>query len=163
MVEVELVGVRVELPGNTPIVLLRELSGSRRLLPILIGDAEARAIVYAVDAIPTPRPMTHDLLKNVLDDLGARVTRIVVTELRDRTFYAELHLELGGKTTVVSSRPSDAIALAVRTSTQIFVAESVLDEAGYNEEEKGSPPEPDEVIAEFQRFIESVNPDDFNS
>ena len=79
MVEVELVGVRVELPGNTPIVLLREMSGARRLLPILIGDAEARAIVYAVDSIPTPRPMTHDLLKSVLDELGVTVRQIVVT------------------------------------------------------------------------------------
>lgn len=163
MVEVELVGVRVELPGNTPIVLLRELSGSRRLLPILIGDAEARAIVYAVDSIPTPRPMTHDLLKNVLEQMNVTVSKIVVTELRDRTFYAELHLTQAGATTVVSSRPSDAIALAVRTATTIYVAEAVLDEAGYNEEDKASAAEPDEVIAEFQRFIESVNPDDFNS
>jgi bifunctional DNase/RNase len=162
MVEVELVGVRVELPGNTPIVLLREMSGARRLLPILIGDAEARAIVYAVDSIPTPRPMTHDLLKSVLDELGVTVRQIVVTELRDRTFYAELHLERGGTTSIVSSRPSDAIALAVRTGTTIFVAESVLDEAGYSEDERPAA-EQDEVIAEFQRFIDSVNPDDFKS
>jgi bifunctional DNase/RNase len=162
MVEVELVGVRVELPGNTPIVLLREMSGARRLLPILIGDAEARAIVYAVDSIPTPRPMTHDLLKSVLDELGVTVRQIVVTELRDRTFYAELHLERAGTTSIVSSRPSDAIALAVRTGTTIFVAESVLDEAGYSEDVRPAA-EQDEVIAEFQRFIDSVNPDDFKS
>lgn len=159
MVEVELIGVRVEVPGNTPVVLLRERSGARRQLPILIGDAEARAIQFALERIPTPRPMTHDLFRDVLDGLGVQVVRVSVTELRDRTFFAELHLSHAGNATVVSSRPSDAIALAVRTGSPIFVAESVLDEAGFAEEAK--PPVEDEVIAQFKEFIESVNPDDF--
>lgn len=166
MVEVELVEVRVEMPGNTPIVLLRERSGARRLLPILIGDAEARAIVYAVDRIQTPRPMTHDLFRDVLETLGVGVRQIVVTELRDRTFFAELHLVEGENRSVVSARPSDAIALAVRTGCPIFVHDAVLDEAGYVEEERERPaddPQPDEVIAQFKDFLESVNPEDFKS
>ena len=166
MVEVELVEVRVEMPGNTPIVLLRERTGSQRLLPILIGDAEAHAIVYAVDRIQTPRPMTHDLFRDVLETLGIGLRQIVVTELRDRTFYAELHLVEGENASIVSARPSDAIALAVRTGCPIFVDESVIDEAGYVEPEPdaadpSSPP--DEVIAQFKDFLESVNPDDFKS
>lgn len=160
MVEVELVGVRVEVPGNTPIVLLREVSGARRLLPILIGDAEARAIVYAIDQVPTPRPMTHDLFRDVLETLGVGIRQVVVTELRDRTFYAELHLVQGENASVISARPSDAIALAVRAGCTLYVADSVIDEAGYNEERE---PGPDEVIAEFKSFIESVNPEDFKS
>jgi bifunctional DNase/RNase len=166
MVEVELVEVRVEMPGNTPIVLLRERSGARRLLPILIGDAEARAIVYAVDRIQTPRPMTHDLFRDVLETLGVGVRQIVVTELRDRTFFAELHLMEGENASVVSARPSDAIALAVRTGSPIYVSDAVLDEAGYVEQEKepavAEAPQ-DEVIAQFKDFLESVNPDDFKS
>ena len=90
MVEVELVTVRVEMPTNTSVVLLRERGGQRRLLPILIGNSEAQAIDYALDHVETPRPMTHDLLKNLLDALGVSIEQVVVTELRDRTFYAEL-------------------------------------------------------------------------
>ncbi len=166
MVEVELVEVRVEMPGNTPIVLLRERTGTRRMLPILIGDAEARAIVYAVDRIQTPRPMTHDLFRDVLETLGVGVRKIVVTELRERTFFAELHLVEGDNASVVSARPSDAIALAVRSGCPIFVSDSVLDEAGYIEEVKqpaAAEAPQDEVIAQFKDFLESVNPEDFRS
>ncbi len=166
MVEVELVEVRVEMPGNTPIVLLRERGGARRLLPILIGDVEARAIVFAVDRVKTPRPMTHDLFRDVLETLGVGVRQIVVTELRDRTFLAELHLVEGENSSVVSARPSDAIALAVRTGSPIFVADEVLDEAGYLEEKKapatGEGAER-EVMEQFKDFLESVNPEDFKS
>lgn len=88
----ELVGVRVELPTNAPIVLLREKAGERRLLPIFIGAPEATAIAFALEEVETPRPMTHDLMKNLLDDLGVTVEQIVVSELKDATFYAELHL-----------------------------------------------------------------------
>ncbi len=93
MVEMELVGVRVELPSNTPIVLLRELEGDERMLPIFIGGPEATAIALALDEVETPRPMTHDLLKTVLDDLGASLERIVVTALQEGTFFAERHVE----------------------------------------------------------------------
>src|SRR4051812_13001579 len=131
----ELVGVRVELPSNAPIVLLREVEGGRRMLPIFIGGPEATAIAYALEHVETPRPMTHDLMKNLLDELGARVERVVVTALRDSTFFAEIHLGTNGRTSTVSSRPSDAIALAVRVGTRIFAEEAVLDEAGYTGDE----------------------------
>lgn len=161
MVEVELVTVRVEMPQSTSVVLLRERSGDRRLLPILIGNAEATAIAYALDGVETPRPMTHDLLKNVLDELGVSVEQVVVTELRNRTFYAELRLVTPGGKHSVSSRPSDAIALAVRTGTPIYVAESVLDEAAYREEDQKV--DQDDMVEEFRQFIENVNPEDFAS
>ena len=161
MVEMELVGVRVELPTNNPIVLLRELEGDRRLLPIFIGGPEATAIAYALENLVPPRPQTHDLMKNLLDELGANVRRIEVTQLVEHTFYAEIELEMGGRVHRVSSRPSDAIALAVRIGSPIFAAEEVLDEAGHAPAEEAT--EQEEVVAEFREFIESVNPEDFAS
>jgi bifunctional DNase/RNase len=161
MVEVELVTVRVEMPANTSVVLLRERGGQRRLLPILIGNSEATAIAYALDHVETPRPMTHDLLKNVLDELGATIEQVVVTELRDRTFYAELSVRSAAGTHSISSRPSDAIALAARTGSPIYVNEAVLAEAAYNEEERGEGEESDDMVEQFRQFIENVNPEDF--
>ena len=161
MIEMELIGVRVELPTNAPIVMLRETDGDRRVLPIFIGGPEATAIAYALEKIATPRPMTHDLMKTLLDDLGASIDRIVVTDLSEGTFYAELHLSRNGDTYQVSSRPSDAIALAVRMGTPIFAEESVLDGAGYTVGEEDEDEE--EVVEEFRRFIEDVNPEDFAS
>jgi uncharacterized protein len=158
----ELVGVRVELPTNAPIVLLREREGDRRLLPIFIGGPEATAIAFALEEVGTPRPMTHDLMKNVLDDLGARLERVVVTDLSDGTFYAELHIEAHGDKHQVSSRPSDAIALAARTGTPIFADEAVLDEAAYAVGEDDEE-EQEEVVEQFKEFIDNVNPDDFAS
>jgi bifunctional DNase/RNase len=163
MVEMELVGVRVELPSNAPIVLLRETEGTHRTLPIFIGGPEATAIAFALEGVETPRPMTHDLLKNVIDQLGWRLERVVVTELREATFYAELHLAANGTTHVVSSRPSDAIALAARTGTSIFADESVLEEAAYPPEEEAAEEVQDEVVEQFREFIDSVNPEDFAS
>ena len=162
MVEVELVTVRVEMPANTSVVLLREREGGRRLLPILIGNSEATAIAYALDGVETPRPMTHDLMKNLLDELGVKVEQVVVTELRDRTFFAELRLRSAGGSHSISSRPSDAIALAARTGTPIYVSEAVLAEAAYREDderERGG--ESDEMVEQFRQFIENVNPEDF--
>ncbi|MDZ7732427.1 MAG: bifunctional nuclease family protein [Acidimicrobiia bacterium] len=162
MMEMELVGVRVELPSNTPIVLLREREGDRRLLPIFIGGPEATAIALALDEVQTPRPMTHDLMKDVLDELGARADRVVVTALEEGTFYAELHLSAHGDRHVVSSRPSDAVALAVRTGTPIFAEEAVLDEVAYTVNEDEEEP-PEEVVEQFREFIDNVNPEDFAS
>lgn len=162
MVEMELVGVRVELPTNAPIVLLRERGGDRRLLPIFIGAPEATAIAFALEEVSTPRPMTHDLMKDILDDLGARLEQVQVTALKDATFYAELHLSIDGLTHQVSSRPSDAIALAARTGSPIFAAEAVLEEAGYTLTEEDE--EQQEVVVEqFKEFIDNVNPEDFAS
>ncbi len=164
MVEMELLGVRLELPANTPIVLLKEQTGRHRVLPIYIGGPEAAAIAYALEGVETARPLTHDLLKNVLEELGVSLVRIVVTELREHTFFAELHLDQAGKATVVSSRPSDAIALAVRTGSPIFAAEVVLDEAGQEqaEEPEGDEEEQEEILEEFRDFIQNVNPEDFD-
>jgi uncharacterized protein len=160
MVEMELLGVRVELPSNTPIVLLRETSGDNRMLPIFIGGPEATAIALALEGVVTPRPMTHDLMKSVLEELGTSLERVVVTDLRDGTFYAELHLQAGGEGHQVSSRPSDAIALAVRTGSPIFAAEAVLDEVAYTVDESD---EKEQVVEEFREFIENVSPEDFAS
>jgi uncharacterized protein len=162
MVEMELLGVRLELPANAPVVLLREQIGDR-VLPIYIGPEEAKAIALALEGVATPRPMTHDLLRDTLGALGAQVARITVTELRDRTFYAELELRIDGRTVRVSSRPSDAIALAVRVEAPIYASEEVLDEAATapQEEAAGDPEEQEEIVDQFREFIDQVNPDDF--
>ncbi len=164
MLEVEVVGVRVELPSNSPIVLLREKEGSERLLPIFVGLPEATAIAIVLDGKTTPRPMTHDLMRDVLVQLSINLERVVVTELRDRTFYAELHLTSAAGNAVVSSRPSDAIALAVRTGAAVYVEESVIAEAGYR---AGAQPvaeeQAEEVVEQFKEFIDSVSPEDFDT
>jgi bifunctional DNase/RNase len=159
----ELVGVRLELPANSPIVILREQEGRRRVLPIYIGGPEAAAIHYALEGIVPPRPLTHDLLSNLLAELGASLDHVVVTEVRDRTYYAVLHLVAGGTKHEVSSRPSDAIALAVRTGSPIFAEESLLDEVGQEvaEEEAADEAEDDDILQEFRDFIDTVNPEDF--
>lgn len=159
----ELVGVRVELPGDTPIALLRESSGDRRVLPIFIGAAEATAIAFALEEVRVPRPMTHDLMKNLLDDLGVSVESVVVTDLQEGTFYAEIELHASDGIHRVSSRPSDAIALAARTGTPIYAEESVLDQAAYAAPEEGEEVEEEEVVEQFKDFIDSVNPEDFAS
>src|SRR6185437_10966597 len=107
MLEVRLSALRVDLPTNTPVVLLQELGGERSL-PIYIGAAEATAIAYAIQNVPVPRPMTHDLMKDLIDAVGATVDRVVVTEIRDRTFFAVIHLSVGNRSVELSSRPSDA-------------------------------------------------------
>ncbi len=151
----ELTGVRVELPTNQPIVLLRERAGER-YLPIWIGAAEAAAIALSLQGVTTPRPMTHDLMKNMLDDLSVQVQRIVVTELRDSTFFATIQLQRNGDSYEVSSRPSDAIALAVRMAVPIFASEDVLEEAAIL-----IPGDEDEEVEKFKEFLDNVTPEDF--
>lgn len=160
MIEMELIGVRVELPTNNPIVLLKETTGRGRVLPIFIGGPEATAIALALDGVETPRPMTHDLLVTLLGELGARLEKIVVTDLQEGTFFAELHLQTPTGAKVVSSRPSDAIALAVRVGAPLFAEEHVVDEAAAPVEEED---EREDVVEEFRRFIDSVDPEDFAS
>ena len=126
MTPMELVGVRVEIPANTPMVLLREQEGRHRLLPIYIGSPEASAIHYALEGIEPPRPFTHDLFLITLEQLGASLDSITVTEMRDRTFFAELHLSTADGAKVISARPSDAIALAVRCGAPLFAGRSEL-------------------------------------
>jgi len=165
VVELELVGVRVELPANQPIVLLKERSGTR-YLPIWIGAPEATAIAFALQGVETPRPLTHDLFVATLDALGTALTAVHVTRLSEGTFFAELHLERDGETTVVSARPSDAIALASRLQDiPILGAEEVLDEAGLeiddDENETDGSEDPEEEVRMFRQFLETVDPEDF--
>ena len=160
MIQMSLVGVRVEVPTNQPIVLLREEEG-QRYLPIFIGPPEATAIVYALQGMETPRPMTHDLFKAVLDDLSVQLQRVVITELHDGTFFAEIELAGDGEVRRISSRPSDALALAARypDTVPIFAAEAVLDEAGvlFDQDEEEA------QIEEFREFLNQVRPEDFAS
>jgi bifunctional DNase/RNase len=161
VIEMEIVGVRVEMPSSSPIALLREVGGTQRMLPIFIGAPEATAIAFALEEVVTPRPMTHDLLRTVLDDLGVSLERITVTDLREGVFYAELELNARDGVHTISSRPSDAIALAARTGSPIYAAESVLEEAAYVEEVAEEAPEQNEVVEQFKEFINSVDPEDF--
>ena len=163
MIELELVAVRVELPSNTPVLVLRELAGRRRQLAIFIGNPEATAIAFALEGVDTPRPLTHDLFCDVLDGLGTSLERVVITELRETTYYADLHLSSEDGPVTVSSRPSDAVALAVRTGCPIFSEETVRDEAGFVEEVDDEDVDDDEVVEEFRHFIDNVSPDDFAS
>jgi bifunctional DNase/RNase len=161
MIEMTVAGVRIEFPSNSPIVLLREAEGER-FLPIWIGQSEAQAIAIGQQGLATPRPMTHDLLKNILEEMAVQVTSITITELRDGVFHAVIGLQRNGSSYEISSRPSDAIALAVRLGCKIFANEDVLEEAsilippdgeGEQEEEK--------QVQEFREFLENVTPDDF--
>src|SRR6186997_3019961 len=127
-IEMTIKGLMIDPITNLPIILLRDREG-QRVLPIWVGASEANAIALQLENITTPRPMTHDLLRNMINELDARVTRVVINDLRDSTFFAQIRLLVGGKTLEVDARPSDAIALALRTEAPIFVAQSVLDQA----------------------------------
>ncbi len=155
-VPMELVGVRLELPTKTPILLLREESGTR-YLPIWIGTAEATAIALALEGVQPQRPMTHDLLKIVTESLGASVDRVVVTALNDGTFFADLVMLRGEEEVRVSARPSDAIALAARTESPLFAAREVLEEVGVEIQDTDE----EEEIERFREFLEDVTPEDF--
>jgi bifunctional DNase/RNase len=158
----ELVGVRVEIPANTPMVLLREQDGRHRLLPIYIGNPEATSIHYALEGVVPPRPLTHDLFLPTLAALDTTVEQVVITEMRDHTYYAELHLRTPAGAKVISSRPSDAIALAVRCDAPLFADDALIDEVG---QEPAAEPEDEaaEIIDEFHDFIENVSPEDFGA
>ncbi|CAB4769053.1 MAG: bifunctional nuclease family protein [Actinobacteria bacterium] len=159
MVRVSIVGVRVEVPSNQPIMLLREGAEPRRYVPIFIGSPEATAIVYSLQGMETPRPMTHDLVTMLLAELGATISSIEITELHEGTFFAEVEFVAGDRTFRVSARPSDAIALAVRQDEQppIFIADDVFEEASlvFDEEQE------EEQIEEFRDFLDQVKPEDF--
>jgi bifunctional DNase/RNase len=146
------VGVRVELPQNQPVVLLREEDGVR-YLPIWIGAVEASAIAFQQQGVQTARPLTHDLLKDTITALGARLEAVHITEIRDDIFYAELRFS-GGVT--VSARPSDAIALALRCDAAILGSDSVLDAAGIE-----IPDEQEDEVEKFREFLDTISPEDF--
>ena len=152
----EVVGVRVELPTNTPILLLRERDGTR-YLPIWIGTPEATAIALALEGIETARPLTHDLMKTLLDVLGADIERVDVTSLDNGTFFADLVIESEGEELTISSRPSDAIALATRAGAPVFASRALLDEAGIEIHDDTE----EEEIERFREFLDDVTPEDF--
>ena len=167
MVEMEVVAVRIELPGNSPVVILREIIDPERLLPIFIGQPEATAIAFALDGVVTPRPMTHDLLCDVLEELGAKLTSVEITGVEAGTYYADLVLRFNDEERRISSRPSDAMALALRLDTPIFVSRDLVDQAGIlsddDEELDEVPGQGGDVVEQFKDFIETVNPEDFGA
>ena len=145
-------GVRVEMPSNQPIVLLKELDGLR-YLPIWLGAVEATAIAFAQQGVKPPRPLTHDLFKEVLSELGAKLNTVYLTELKDGVFYAQLNFEDGP---TISARPSDAIALALRTGSPILASEQLLSEAGIE-----IPDQAEDEVERFKEFLDQIRPEDF--
>ena len=147
-------GVRVEMPSNQPIVLLREVSGER-YLPIWIGAVEATAIAFAQQGVVPPRPLTHDLLRDLLAATGNELSEVQITEVKDGVYFANLVLASG---TEVSARPSDSIALALRTGSRIVCSDEVLDEVGL-----AVPAEQEDEVERFREFLDEVSPEDFES
>jgi uncharacterized protein len=150
--QMEVIGVRVEMPSNSPIVLLKEAQGDR-YLPIWIGAVEATAIAFAQQGMVSVRPLTHDLFKDVLEVLNIQLRTVNITELRDGIFYADLIFSNGAE---VSARPSDSIALALRTGAQIFASEEILDEVGV-----AIPDEQEDEVEKFREFLDTISPEDF--
>lgn len=153
-IEMTIKGLMIDPITNMPIVILKDKEGER-VLPIWVGVFEANAIALQIENISTPRPMTHDLLRNILSEIEANVQRIVVSELRDNTFYAMIYLDRAGEIMAVDARPSDAIALALRTRSPIFVEEDVVETA------KGMDLTQDTTDSErLQKWLEGLNPED---
>ena len=161
----ELVGVRRDIAGNIPVLFLRERNGERRLLPIYIGQPEGASIQWALDGRETTRPLSHDLIVNLLGALGAVLEKVVITEVNEGIFFAELHLQSRSGPVVVSSRPSDAIAIAVRAGCTIYCEGEVLDIAGklvpQGDEFDNDDLDETDDLEEFRDFIDSINPEDF--
>jgi len=158
LIPMEVIGVRVEMPSNQPIVLLKEIDGAR-FLPIWVGAVEATAIAFAQQGVEPPRPMTHDLMNNLLDTLDATLTAVHLTELRDGIFYATLHLrDAQSDVLTLSARPSDAIALAVRSHSNILATEELLQTVGI-EIPQGDGENME--VEKFREFLDQINPEDF--
>jgi len=151
-------GVSFDMVGKQPIVLLKTVEGNR-FLPIWIGHPEAASILMKLQGATTPRPMTHDLLNSMLGELEVRCTQIAVTELRENTFYASITLNVGGRELEIDSRPSDAIALAVRSGAPIYAAEEVISESAIEFEHDVE--ESEDVVEKFKEFLDEVSPEDF--
>ncbi|HEY3068983.1 MAG TPA: bifunctional nuclease family protein [Gaiellaceae bacterium] len=160
MQEMVIYGVSFDMVGKQPIVLLKTTDGNK-FLPIWIGHPEAAAILMKLQGASTPRPMTHDLVTDMLSQLEARVVRIAVTELRENTFYATVTVAVNGSEIEIDSRPSDAIALAVRADAPIFAADSVIEESAIEFEHEEDVNQ-EEVVEEFKKFLDEVKPDDFS-
>jgi bifunctional DNase/RNase len=161
MHEMVIYGVSFDLVGKQPIVLLKTADGNK-FLPIWIGHPEAAAILMKLQSQAPPRPMTHDLVADMLDQLGAQVVRITVTELRENTFYAQITVTQDGSEIEIDSRPSDAIALAIRAEAPIFAADRVIEESAIEfEGEEVTDEEIEEKVTEFKQFLDEVTPDQF--
>jgi bifunctional DNase/RNase len=153
-IEMTIKGLMIDPITNMPIIILRDQNG-QRVLPIWVGVFEANAIALQIENVQTPRPMTHDLLKNILEDLQARVERIVVSALKENTFYAVIHLVTGGDTLAIDARPSDAIALALRTRSPIFVEEAVIQSAQSVDASKESMD-----VSRLRKWLEELSEDE---
>ena len=164
MQEVVVYGVSFDMVGKQPIVLLKT-AHANRFLPIWIGHPEASAILAKLQESDTPRPMTHDLFTTALNDLGGHVVRISVTDMREGTFYARILIERGSEEIELDARPSDAIALALRSKAPIFVADAVIESSAIlmEDEEAGEASEPEQIVEDFKRFLDDVRPEDFGA
>src|SRR5207247_2253870 len=158
MQEMVIYGVSFDLVGKQPIVLLKTADGNK-FLPIWIGHPEAAAILMKLQGAATPRPLTHDLVTDMLSQLDAQVTRITVTELKENTFYASITVQQDGSEIEIDSRPSDAIALAVRADAPIYAADDVIEESVI--EFEGEEVDEEQIIGDFRKFLEDVTPDEF--
>jgi bifunctional DNase/RNase len=160
MQEMVIYGVSFDMVGKQPIVLLKTRDGNK-FLPIWIGHPEAAAILMKLQGANTPRPMTHDLISDVLGELDVECTKVSVTELRENTFYASITLQMNGRELEIDSRPSDALALAVRTGASIYAADEVIVESAIEFEHEVEDTE--EVVEKFKDFLENVSPEDFQA
>jgi uncharacterized protein len=161
MQEMQIYGVSFDLVGKQPIVLLKTAEGNK-FLPIWIGHPEAAAILMKLQSATTPRPMTHDLVTDMLDQLGAHVVRITVTELRENTFYAQITVQQDGSEVEIDSRPSDAIALAIRADAPIFAADDVIEESAIEfEGDDVNQEDLEKEVSKFKQFLDHVTPDEF--
>ena len=160
MREMVIYGVSFDMVGKQPIILLKAVDGNE-FLPIWIGHPEAAAILMKLQGAETPRPMTHDLMASVFEDLELECSQIAITELRDNTFYATITLRSGERELEIDARPSDAIALAVRTVAPIFVADEVIAESAIEFEHEVEDTE--EVVGKFRKFLDEVSPEDFGA
>lgn len=159
-IEMTIKGLMVDPITNMPIIILRDEEG-QRVLPIWVGIFEANAIALELEKIATARPMTHDLIKNILESLEAQVAKVVVTDLKENTFFAVLHLKLGGAEYTVDSRPSDAIALALRVAAPIFVDEEVFPKAGKMDVTKEGEPMKADDPEQLREWLQNIKPEDF--
>jgi len=158
VIEVEVVGIRLELPSNQPVLILKDAANSR-YLPLWIGTAEATSISLALDSIATARPLTHDLMISIMERAGAELTSVSITDLIESTFMAVLQFSNQDD---LSARPSDAVALAIRLNRPVYVSEDVFDEAGLDiEDEDSEQPDTQEELEKFRAFLEDLNPEDF--
>jgi bifunctional DNase/RNase len=156
--QMQIYGVSFDMVGKQPIVLLKTVEGNK-FLPIWIGHPEAAAILMKLQGASTPRPMTHDLISELLDQLDCKCERVSVTELRDNTFYASITISLNGSEMEIDSRPSDALALAVRVKAPIFAADELIEEQAIEFEHEVEDQE--EVVEKFKDFLDQVTPEDF--